>query len=92
MNMRSSSAATGVKRLAPQVACYNDWGRASRFGLGTVGTEDLRDSRETLRVGDKLSFMCMQGIFFVHDFAVSIKHSLSHFYIYIDKATLSPPG
>ena len=65
--------------FGPQVACYSYWGRASRFGLGTVGTEDLRDSRETLRVGDKLSFMCMQGIFFVHDFAVSIKHSLSHF-------------
>ena len=54
--------------------------------------EDLRDSRETLRVGDKFFFMCMQGIFFVHDFAVSIKHSLSHFYIYIDKVTLSPPA
>ncbi len=91
MNMRSSSAATGVKRSVPQVAYYSYWGRTSRSGRGEVGTEDLRDSRETLRVGDKLSFMCMQGIFFVHDSAVSIKHSLSHFYIYIDKVTLSPP-
>ena len=53
--------------------------------------EDLRDSRETLRVGDKFSFRCMQGIFFVQDSAVSLALSLS-LYIYIDKVTLSPPG
>ena len=53
--------------------------------------EDLRDSRETLRVGDKFSFMCMQGIFFVQDSAVSLS-TLSLFFIYIDKVTLSPPS
>ena len=58
MNMRSSSAGTGVSRSDPQVAYYSYWGRASRSGLGKVGTEDLRDSRETHRVGDKF-FLCV---------------------------------
>ena len=90
MNMRSSSAATGVKRSAPQVAYYSYWGRASRSGRGAVGTEDLRDSRETLRVGDKFSFMCMQGIFFVQDSAVSLS-TLSLIFIYILIRLHSPP-
>ena len=91
MNMRSSSAATGVSRSAPQSAYYSYWGRASRSGLGKVGTEDLRDSRETLRVGDKF-FLCVFRAFFVHDLVVSIQYSLSHFFLYIDKVTLPPPG
>jgi len=52
--------------------------------------EDLRDSRETLRVGDKFSFMCMQGIFFVQDSAVSLS-TLSLIFIYILIRLHSPP-
>ena len=76
--------------FGPQVAYYSYWGRASRSGLGKVGTEDLRDSRETLRVGDKF-FLCVSRAFSLYMTLLFLLSTLSLIYIYILIRLHSPP-
>ena len=89
-NMRSSSAVTGDTRSVPQAAYYSYWGRAYRSGPGEIGTEDPRDSRETLWVGDIPSFFCIFRAHSVRIFITYLVLSLSFFFFY--KAPFSPPA